>query len=450
VTDPFAIGRCLAGRPGRAVLVSGRAGNGIGRRSIAASDPDRILVARGARAVLRDGDGRQLAVSRDVLGLLEELVAGASGPAPVAIGYLGYELGEAVVGLPPGPRRPPAVEPDLWFGRYPAYWQLDVDGGEAEVIAESPSAAAALRDRLSRGAPPAPPPRFGPLVPAAGADDAYRLGFDRVIEYLAAGDCYQVNLSRRLVATVERAGDPLAVLEALCAVKPEPYAALIETGDTSVISGSPERFLFRDASSARLETRPIKGTRRRTGEAARDARARAELSASDKERAEHLMIVDLERNDLGRLAETGSVRVDRFADSEELPGLYHLVSTISCRLRPEVSVADILRATFPSGSITGAPKRRAMEIIRELEPGARGVYTGAVGVLGGGGAIDLAIAIRTAVLCESALSLHVGGGVVIDSTWERELAETEEKAAGWREALQLLSAEHVESRLHAR
>jgi para-aminobenzoate synthetase component 1 len=147
------------------------------------------------------------------------------------------------------------------------------------------------------------------------------------------------------------------------------------------------------------------------------------------------MIVDLERNDLGRIAVTGTVAVDRFADVVALPTVHHLVSTVSCRVRPGAGVADILRATFPGGSITGAPKIRSMQIIDELEPARRGPYTGAIGCFGHGGAIELAIAIRTAVLTPNELRLHAGGGIVADSTAARELEETEEKAAAWRAAL---------------
>jgi anthranilate/para-aminobenzoate synthase component I len=209
---------------------------------------------------------------------------------------------------------------------------------------------------------------------------------------------------------------------------------VIDPGDgLAVVSSSPERFLHRAPGSDRLETRPIKGTRRRAGRPDEDARLAADLAADPKERAEHLMIVDLERNDLGRVARTGSVAVDSFARVVELPTVLHLVSTVSCLTG--AGAADILRATFPGGSITGAPKRRAMQIIDELEPFRRGVYTGAIGYLGQGGAIDLSIAIRTAVVSPSHLTVGVGGGVVADSTLGRELEETEEKAAAWRAIL---------------
>ncbi|MCA9673789.1 MAG: chorismate-binding protein, partial [Myxococcales bacterium] len=185
----------------------------------------------------------------------------------------------------------------------------------------------------------------------------------------------------------------------------------------------------------RVVTCPIKGTRPRTGDAAVDRALAAALADDPKDAAEHVMIVDLERNDLGRVAITGSVRVDRLGYLVELPHLYHKVSTVSAALRPGTGLAALLRATFPGGSITGAPKLRAMEIIAELEPVPRGPYCGAFGFLGAGGALELAIAIRIAVWTGGELRLHVGGGIVADSSPAAELAETEDKAAGWRRAL---------------
>jgi anthranilate/para-aminobenzoate synthase component I len=278
------------------------------------------------------------------------------------------------------------------------------------------------------------PPEFGALRDDAGRE-AYERSVERIREYIRSGDVYQANLARRLVAPVDRDGDALGLYEALLGRSPAAFGAVIEADGVRIVSGSPERFLARRAGDDRLETRPIKGTRRRTGNAIRDARIAAGLVIDEKECAEHLMIVDLERNDLGRVARTGSVQVEGLGYLVELPTLYHLVSTVSCRLREAITTADILRATFPGGSITGAPKIRAMEIIDELEPVRRGPYTGAIGYLGRGGAIDLSIVIRAAVLSSNELRLHVGGGIVADSTPAREYEETEEKAAAWRAAL---------------
>ncbi|HEX4419894.1 MAG TPA: chorismate-binding protein, partial [Kofleriaceae bacterium] len=240
-------------------------------------------------------------------------------------------------------------------------------------------------------------------------------------------------LARRLVARIAAPGDPLALYRVLAEVAPAPYGALIEADGLTLVSGSPERFLA--SVGDRIETRPIKGTAPRG-----DGAARA-LAGSPKDAAEHLMIVDLERNDLGRIAETGSVTVDQLGYVVELPALCHLVSRVSARPRPGTGYAALLRATFPGGSITGAPKLRAMQLIDELEPVRRGPYCGAFGYFGAGGALELALAIRIGVLVRNELHVHVGGGIVADSEARAELAETELKAAGWVAALDRLKAD---------
>jgi anthranilate/para-aminobenzoate synthase component I len=258
--------------------------------------------------------------------------------------------------------------------------------------------------------------------------DLYLDGVRRVLEYLRAGDAYQVNLARRLSASCQD-GDPVWLAATLRQRAPAPHAAWIAAADGGgyLVGNSPERFLAVGADGA-VETRPIKGTRPRAGTGDADRAGAAALAASEKDRAEHVMIVDLERNDLGRVCRTGSVEVGAVARVVALPTVFHLVSTVRGRLRPGVGLAALLAATFPGGSITGAPKRRAMQIIDELEPVPRGPYTGATGWLGAAGDLDLAVAIRTALVAGGRLSLSVGGGVVIDSTPESELAETEVKA----------------------
>ena len=417
----------LAGRRGRVLLDSASDADGLGRHSFAAAEPLAELEARGGQLLLRRGGQVTWQGEGDPFAALETLAAeyGANRPAapgappvPVALGFLGYAG-------------------DLWFGFYGAVVRTDEASGRSEIVGCDRAARRALGEALAAGpVGPGPGPVLGELVAEDAGDLAYRRGFAAVAEYLAAGDAYQVNLSRRLVAAVRRAGDALALYRRLARRAPAPMGALIEPGDgAAVVSGSPERFLHRAPGGDRVETRPIKGTRRRAGDPAEDARRAAELRADPKELAEHLMIVDLERNDLGRVARTGTVTVDSFARVVELPTVLHLVSTVSCRVAPDLGVARLLAATFPGGSITGAPKRRAMEIIDELEPAPRGVYTGAIGYLGQGGALDLSIAIRTAVLDRARLTLGVGGGLVADSTLQRELEETEEKAAAWRAAL---------------
>lgn len=250
---------------------------------------------------------------------------------------------------------------------------------------------------------------------------------ERAREYIFAGDIYQVNLSQRFEAPL--VADPIVLYETLRATSPAPFGAYLDTGDFRVLSNSPERFLRRLGD--RVETRPIKGTRPRRTDPAADRAAAAELQASEKDAAEHLMIVDLERNDLGRVCEYGSVVVEELARLESYWNVHHLVSTVSGRLRPGVGTAELLRATFPGGSITGAPKVRAMEIIDELEPTSRGVYTGAMGYLSACGGIDLNIAIRTIVYDGEKAYFQVGGGIVADSDPASEYDETLDKATAF-------------------
>jgi para-aminobenzoate synthetase component 1 len=259
----------------------------------------------------------------------------------------------------------------------------------------------------------------------------YEAAVRAVLEYIAAGDVYQVNLSQRFEGTLAVAPEALALR--LFEASPAPFSAFLTFGDRAVVSTSPERFLH--VLSRAVETWPIKGTRPRGSTPRQDARLRDELLASDKDRAELVMITDLLRNDLGRVCEYGSVQVPKLRAVASYRNVHHTYSRVTGRLRPEADLADLLRATLPGGSVTGAPKIRAMEIIEELEPTARGPYCGAVGAIGVDGKTDLSIAIRT-VLCEGKrLTFQVGGGIVADSRPADEYAETLHKARGIMGAL---------------
>jgi len=247
--------------------------------------------------------------------------------------------------------------------------------------------------------------------------------------YISAGDIYQVNLSYPWHASWPQDADALALYLKLRAVSPAPHAAFMKLAGTTVLSASPELFLRMQGS--RIATRPIKGTRPRfANDPARDAAAVRELTASPKERAELLMITDLERNDLGQVCEFGSVAVPELWRVESFAQVFHLVSTVTGTLRPHVDHVDAFRACFPGGSITGAPKKRASEIISELEPHPRGLYTGAIGWFGFDGRSQWNIAIRTAVQKDDQISFHVGSGIVADSIPQHEYEETLHKAAG--------------------
>src|SRR5580704_1383222 len=255
----------------------------------------------------------------------------------------------------------------------------------------------------------------------------------RAQEYIRAGDIYQVNLSHRLTASTNLGGWPF--FRRLCDVSPAPFAAYLDCGDFQVCSSSPELFLR--LSGSEIQTRPIKGTRPRSPDSDRDAQLTYELQTSPKEMAELVMITDLLRNDLGRVCEYGSVQVPELVRLERYPQVQHLVSTVEGRLRAGVPQFAAFAACFPGGSIIGAPKIRAMEIIDELEPVARGPYTGALGYLGFNRESQLAITIRTAICREGTAYFHAGAGIVADSNPEAEYEETLAKARGFLAALNL-------------
>ena len=248
----------------------------------------------------------------------------------------------------------------------------------------------------------------------------------RAQEYIAAGDIYQVNLSHRFSAPW--CGDAWRFYQALRSCSPAPFAAWLNLSEKKVLSSSPECFLR--MSGSRIRTRPIKGTRPRRADAAADESSAYDLITSPKELAELIMITDLERNDLGRICEFGSVKVTELLKLERHEQVFHLVSTVDGQMRPDVDHVTALRACFPGGSITGAPKKRACEIIAELEPVPRGLYTGAIGYFGYNGESQFSIAIRTLILEHGVAHFHVGAGIVADSDPESEYQETLDKASG--------------------
>ena len=248
----------------------------------------------------------------------------------------------------------------------------------------------------------------------------------RAHEYIAAGDVYQVNLAHRFTAPWR--GDAFPFYEALRHYSPAPHAAFLQSDERAILSASPEMFL--KMSGRAIRTRPIKGTRPRRADLHADEKSAYDLITSPKEIAELVMITDLERNDLGQVCEFGSVSVSELLKLERFEQVFHLVSTVDGRLRPEVDHVAALRACFPGGSITGTPKMRARQIIAELEPAPRGLYTGAIGWFGFNGESQFSIAIRTAIVEQGHAHFHVGAGIVADSIPENEWQETLDKAAG--------------------
>jgi para-aminobenzoate synthetase component 1 len=262
--------------------------------------------------------------------------------------------------------------------------------------------------------------------------DQYLAAVRTAIDYVHAGDCFQVNLSQRLLAPLRE--HPLELYGRLRQRNPAPYGCYFDLGDFQILSASPEQFL--KVSNGDVVTRPIKGTRPRGKTPEEDARIVRELQANPKDRAENVMIVDLLRNDLGRVCEYGSIHVPKVCEVETFAHVHHLVSEVRGMLRPDRTPFDLLRAAFPGGSVTGAPKVRAMEIIAELEPTARGPYCGSVGFVGFDGSMDSNILIRTFTAGRGWVQFPVGGGIVADSDPETEYEETLHKAKGLLDALE--------------
>ncbi len=316
---------------------------------------------------------------------------------------------------------------------------LDVEGWPRTLVDDFPvpvlhvAAYATCREFAPLPPPPPPPlPAAGPLRAELSRAD-YERRVAAVVEHIRAGDIFQANLTQPFTASFD--GDPRALFWRLGHVSPAPFAAYVEDGQgTAVLSSSPEEFLWRDGDEVR--TRPIKGTRARADGAAADAAQLAALLGSEKDLAELAMIVDLLRNDLGKVAMTGSVQVGPFPEFATFAQVHHLYATVLARLLPGTSAVDLLRATFPGGSITGCPKLRCLEILERLEVARRGVYTGAIGWFGPGPRLHLNITIRTLVHRGGRLRGNAGGGVTALSEPAAEWAESLAKMAGLERALQ--------------
>ena len=341
---------------------------------IAGTRPARVIAARGA----------------DVFAALDEIARGG-----FWVGYVAYDAGRAIERIAPRTDDDLSI-PDLAFARFDERFPLSALDGFAGPA-----------PRLGHGISSLTRPQHAACV-------------DAVHELLLEGECYQVNITRRL--TFDAAPDPLVLFGAIARATPAPHAGVCCFGPPlhglAVVSASPELFLRVEGRD--VETKPIKGTHADAGA----------LRESTKDHAENVMIVDLARNDLGRVCEFGSIRAPRLFDIEAQPGLHHLVSTVQGRLRPGVRLAELVRATFPPASVTGAPKPRVLQAIEDLEPVRRGVYCGAFGWIDGDrDRAELAVAIRTFTIANGRTSFGVGGGIVADSRADLEWAETQLKAA---------------------
>tara|TARA_Y100000748_G_scaffold156822_1_gene131275 strand:- start:18028 stop:19377 length:1350 start_codon:yes stop_codon:yes gene_type:complete len=348
-------------------------------------------------------------------------------------GYLAYDYGRHLESLPARARHDVAL-PDLAFGLYA--WSLVSDHQlrRCWLVCHPTLSAARQAEILAAIEQPGPAlPAFSlstPFRPDQSAQQ-YAEAFERIQHYIHAGDCYQINLAQRFSA--EFSGDPLAAYGLLRERSPTPFSAYVAVPGGALLSLSPERFI--EVRKGRVETRPIKGTRPRGSTAAEDLALADELIGCDKDRAENLMIVDLLRNDLGRSCRPGSIRVPELFSLESYANVHHLVSAITGQLREDCDAIDLLMRAFPGGSITGAPKIRAMQIIEELEPVRRSLYCGSVGYLGCEGQMDFNIAIRSLVCHQGHIHCWGGGGIVADSLQSAEYQETLTKVSNLLNAL---------------
>jgi len=471
--DPVEIFQKLGG-PDHAysfLLHSALAGNRLAKYSWVGTEPFLVLEAKD-RQVKITCAGRTEACTADPLSILKEILAGfhlpATGvPLPFwggAAGYFSYDLGRQLEVIP-------AIAdddlklPDLLLGFYDIIVTINHLTGKVYICstglpykgyagfrhAEQQAAKTAAVLKQARPAVSCFNPNDNKvnckkctpnILPRelAGTSqsmhshfsrESYCLAVKRVKEYIAAGDVFQVNLSQRFSA--DFSASPWTLYRCLSCMNPAPFAAYLQFPGLNVVSASPERFL--KVTGRQVETRPIKGTRPRGKNPASDRSLRQELWNSAKDRAELTMIIDLERNDLGRVCETGSVRVPELFRLEEYATVFHLVSTVTGTLAPGRDTIDLLKATFPGGSITGAPKIRAMEIIEELEPVRRGIYTGSIGWIGYQGNADLNIVIRTFIVKGNRVYFQAGGGITADSAPEAEYEETLDKAEALFRAL---------------
>lgn len=438
------------------LLESVEGGERVARWSFAGADPERVVSLDGGRAWV-DGcpqaDPPLDVLRREVVGTgrasLEDLPPFCGG----AVGWLGYDTVRLLERLPDRLDDPIGVA-EGWFGMYPVVAALDRVRQRLMLVALADPArdgagawerAVARLDRLEQVlAAPLDEARPAPL-PAAGDGEgedgwqaqpdpeAFREAVARSRKAIGAGEIFQIVLSRRWSRTLT--ASPVAVYRALRLTNPAPYMFYIDAGATQLLGSSPETLVRVRGDEA--VTCPIAGTRRRGRTAGEDLELERELAADEKERAEHLMLLDLGRNDLGRVAAPGSVRVTRHMEVERYSHVMHLVSEVRARLQPGRDALDALAACFPAGTLSGAPKVRAMELIEELETVRRGVYGGAVGYFDAGGDMDTCIAIRTAVVTGGEVHVQAGAGIVFDSDPASELAECERKAAAVRLAVRL-------------
>ncbi len=447
--DPFAIAKHLKNERFPFFLDSGMDKENLGRYSILGIDPFIVIKSKNKYVTI---DSRVLGVSSETKEsspfleldkIMTKYAVKGKGDLPFyggAVGYLSYDLKNHTEKLPDT-----AVDdadiPDMYMGIYDGAIIVDnlekkiyiTDSGVREghdarmnnlIILVNES----LNEKLEDA--------FNDTLPEVKWEsnfnrEDYIKAVARIKEYIRTGDVYQANMTQRFKAKLEM--DPFKLYHRLRSINPAPFSAWLDYGDFQIASSSPERFL--EIRDRRVETRPIKGTRPRGRNSDEDNFNRTELENSNKDKSELLMIVDLERNDLSKVAKDGTVKVPELFVIEEYPTVFHLVSTVTADIDDEFSTLDCIRNAFPGGSITGAPKIRAMEIIDELEPTTRNIYTGSIGYIDFNGNADLNIVIRTILIKDGEARFQTGGGIVWDSEEEKEYEETFHKARALMDAL---------------
>ncbi|WP_245629873.1 anthranilate synthase component I family protein [Domibacillus robiginosus] len=425
--------------PYHALLESGRGGRysfaGIKPSAVAVSDKEGLTLKKGGKVQRIAGNPVHTLVS-----LLDERKVPRQDELPDfqggAIGWISYDYVRFIEELPNCAQDDIGL-PDTCFLFFDQWAAFDHQTNELFVM-QLAQTDAGLDDWFGKWLDPADQIDWKnghrtDKTDVSFPEDQFKEAVERIREYIAAGDVFQVNLSVRRARPLTV--PPLAVYTALRTFNPSPYMAYIQTPDFQVVSGSPE--LLVKKSGQKLSTRPIAGTRSRGRDDAEDERLAAELINNEKERAEHVMLVDLERNDLGRVSRYGSVHVDEFMVIEKYSHVMHIVSNVCGELADGKTNADVIDAVFPGGTITGAPKVRTMEIIEELEPVRRGIYTGSIGWIGYNGDMELNIVIRTMLSTDGYGYVQAGAGIVIDSKPEYEYKESLKKAAAMLKAMEL-------------
>lgn len=410
----------------------------LGRYDILVAQPAITLLTQGDRTVVQQGSATYVEQG-DAIALIKRLLGSqcsSHSDLPFiggALGYWSYDYARQLHVLPPRTKNVEAL-PEVAVGIYD--WAVIVDHHACTVRLVSRQRYSETAAQLSRIANRLVSAQLDAAIVSASfevqgevhsnfSSEEYRNAFNTVKKFLHEGDCYQVNLAQRFSASAT--GDAFTAYLALRELSPAPFSAFLDWPQSQILCVSPERFI--QVQNGKVETKPIKGTRPRSEFSDRDSQLAEELHQHPKDRAENLMIVDLLRNDLGKCCKPGSVRVPKLFEIESYANVHHLVSTVKGVLAEGCDAFDVLRGCFPGGSITGAPKQRAMEIIETLEPHRRGIYCGVIGYIGDDGNMDANIAIRTLVYAQGEIRCWAGGGIVADSQCDAEYQETLDKAS---------------------